>query len=129
MSQITDDVAPSAAAKTADDVAPVIELTEKAATEILRLISVENLGEHCLRVGVQGGGCSGLQYSLNFDTQVEKFDKVFDVKGVRIVVDLRSALYLQGTTLDYVQSLTGDGFKFSNPNASRSCGCGTSFSA
>jgi len=129
MSQITDDVAPSAATKTADDAAPAIDLTEKAASEILRLIDVESLGEHYLRVGVQGGGCSGLQYSLNFDPQVEKFDKVFDVKGVRIVVDLKSALYLQGTTLDYVQSLTGGGFKFSIPNASRSCGCGTSFSA
>jgi iron-sulfur cluster assembly protein len=129
MSQITDDVAPSAATRIADDAAPVIDLTERAASEILRLINVENLGEHYLRVGVQGGGCSGLQYSLNFDTQVEKFDKVFDVKGVRIVIDLKSALYLQGTTLDYIQSLTGGGFKFSNPNASRSCGCGTSFSA
>ena len=129
MSQIADDVAPSAATQPTDDVAPVIELTEMAASEVLRLMESENLKEHYLRVGVQGGGCSGLQYSLNFDPQVEKFDKVFDVKGVRIVVDLKSALYLQGTTLDYVQSLTGGGFKFSNPSASRSWDCGTSFSA
>ncbi|MBI5867878.1 MAG: iron-sulfur cluster assembly accessory protein [candidate division Zixibacteria bacterium] len=108
---------------------PAIELTDKAAAEVLRLIEAEKLTGHFLRVGVQGGGCSGLQYSLNFETETDKFDKVYDIKGVKVVVDLKSALYLQGTTLDFVQSLTGGGFKFINPNASRSCGCGSSFSA
>jgi len=129
MNQTTNETKAPVEIPTADDVGQVVDLTDKAANEVLRLMNSENLAEHYLRVGVQGGGCSGLQYSLNFDTQVGQFDKVFDIKGVKVVVDLKSALYLKGTTLDYVQSLTGGGFKFINPNASRSCGCGSSFSA
>lgn len=127
MNETTSTPAPSVTA--ADVTAPAIDLTDKAAAEVLRLIEAEKLTGHYLRVGVQGGGCSGLQYSLNFDTEIDKLDKVFDIKGVKVVVDLKSALYLQGTTLDFVQSLTGGGFKFINPNASHSCGCGSSFSA
>jgi len=80
-----------------------------------------------LRMGVKGGGCSGLSYNLEFDTELGKFDKQFDIDGVKVVVDAKSYLYLNGSTLDYVtQGLTG-GFTFGNPNAKSSCGCGTSF--
>jgi iron-sulfur cluster assembly protein len=78
-------------------------------------------------MGVKGGGCSGLTYSLEFDTELRKFDKQFEFDGVTVVVDTKSYLYLNGTTLDFVsQGLTG-GFTFVNPNAKSSCGCGTSF--
>ncbi|GAB4328251.1 MAG: iron-sulfur cluster assembly accessory protein [Candidatus Zixiibacteriota bacterium] len=106
-----------------------VQLTDKAAAELKRLLEAENLKDHFLRVGVQGGGCSGLMYSLHFDNELGKFDKMTEVKGIKVVVDMKSALYLSGTTIDFVQSLTGGGFKFNNPNASRSCGCGESFSA
>ena len=106
-----------------------VQLTDAAAAELKRLIDTQHLKDHCLRVGVQGGGCSGLMYSLHFDNEGGKFDKTTEVKGVKVVVDMKSALYLNGTTIDFIQSLTGGGFKFSNPNASRSCGCGESFSA
>lgn len=108
---------------------PMIDLTETAVTEVKRRLQEAGMQGHYLRVGVQGGGCSGLMYQLAFDNQLGKFDKVIDVKGVPVVVDLKSALYLRGTTIDYVTALVGGGFKFSNPNASKSCGCGTSFSA
>lgn len=106
-----------------------ILLTDKAVAEINRLIETENLKNHFLRVGVQGGGCSGLMYSLHFDNEMGTHDKMYEIKGVKVVIDMKSALYLGGCEIDYVQSLVGGGFKFSNPNASRSCGCGTSFSA
>ena len=107
----------------------MITLTESAVTEINRLKASQHLEERSLRVGVQGGGCSGLMYSMRFDTQVGQYDKVFDIDGVRVVIDMKSALYLKDTTLDFSSDLTGGGFKFSNPNASRSCGCGASFTA
>jgi len=107
----------------------MITLTENAAKEINRLKKEQHLEEHYLRVGVQGGGCSGLMYSMKFDKETGPYDKVFDVDGIKIVIDIKSALYLKETTLDYSTDLTGGGFKFSNPNASRSCGCGASFSA
>jgi iron-sulfur cluster assembly protein len=87
----------------------------------------QNLQHAFLRMGVKGGGCSGLSYNLEFDTELGKFDKQFDIDGVKVVVDAKSYLYLNGTTLDWVnQGLTG-GFTFVNPNAKSSCGCGTSF--
>lgn len=107
----------------------VVDLTDAAVEEVKRLIQAQNLNNHHLRVGVQGGGCSGLMYSLHFDDEVGKYDRTFEVKGVKIVVDLKSSLYLNHTVIDHVQALTGGGFKFNNPNATRSCGCGTSFSA
>ena len=124
--ETTDGTAP--ALEVVKDDGPIIDLTDAAANEIKRLIEAQNLKDHYLRLGVQGGGCSGLEYNLNFVTELGQFDRVFDVKGVKVIVDLKSALYLHGTKLDYVQSLTGGGFKFANPNATRSCGCGTSFS-
>lgn len=85
------------------------------------------LAEGFVRVGVQGGGCSGLTYQLKFDSQLLDTDKVFEDKGVRIVVDKKSILYLVGTELDFSDGLNGKGFQFNNPNATRTCGCGESF--
>jgi len=107
----------------------MIDLTPAASAEVKRRLQADDMKGHYLRVGVQGGGCSGLTYQLGFDDQVGQFDKAFDVQGVPVVVDLKSALYLRGTVIDYVTAMVGGGFKFSNPNASKSCGCGTSFSA
>lgn len=108
----------------------MITLTEKAASEVKRLIEAQNLPEAtALRVGVRGGGCSGLSYSLNFDAESKENDRSFDCNGVKLVVDSKSFLYLSGTTLDYADGLNGSGFTFDNPNASQSCGCGSSFSA
>ena len=89
----------------------------------------QKLDSAFLRMGVRGGGCSGMTYDLQFDSELRKHDKQFEVEGVKVVVDVKSYLYLNGTTLDYVtQGLTG-GFTFVNPNAKSSCGCGTSFTA
>ncbi len=81
-----------------------------------------------IRVGVKGGGCSGLSYEMDFDVETKEEDKVFEDKGVKIVVDKKSFLYLIGTELEYSGGLNGSGFVFHNPNASRTCGCGESFS-
>ncbi len=107
----------------------MITLTAAAAKEINRLQSEQHLEDSYLRVGVRGGGCSGLMYSMSFDEKTGPYDKVFDINGVKIVIDIKSALYVKGSTLDYSTDLTGGGFKFENPNANRSCGCGLSFSA
>ncbi len=106
-----------------------LALTEKATTQVKKLISEQKLENVFLRMGVKGGGCSGLSYSLEFDTELGKHDKKFDLDGVQVVCDTKSYLYLNGTTLDYVtEGLTG-GFTFVNPQAKSTCGCGTSFSA
>jgi iron-sulfur cluster assembly protein len=81
-----------------------------------------------VRVSVVGGGCSGLSYKLDFDNQLKPADQVFENNGVRVVTDLKSFLYLVNTTLDFSDGLNGKGFQFNNPNASRTCGCGESFS-
>ena len=114
----------------AGEQAALIDLTEAAASEVKRLMAEQKFGDdYCLRVGVVGGGCSGLTYQVNFENTVGKLDKVFNIKGVKVLVDLKSALYLKGITIDYVLAMVGGGFKFNNPNATKSCGCGTSFSA
>jgi iron-sulfur cluster assembly protein len=107
-----------------------VTLSEAAATQVKQLKASQNLDEKVfLRMGVKGGGCSGLSYSLEFDTELGPHDKQFEIDGIGVVIDKKSYLYLNGTTLDYVmQGLTG-GFTFVNPNAKSSCGCGTSFSA
>jgi iron-sulfur cluster assembly protein len=107
-----------------------VTLSEAAATQVRQLKASQNLPENVfLRMGVKGGGCSGLSYSLEFDTELGPHDKQFDIDGITVVIDKKSYLYLNGTTLDYVtQGLTG-GFTFVNPQAKSSCGCGTSFSA
>jgi len=105
----------------------MITLTEAAANEVKRLMAAQNLTGVYLRLGVRGGGCSGLSYSLEFDREPGPHDRSFEVDGVTVVVDPKSYLYLNGTTLDYVQrGLTG-GFSFQNPNVRQTCGCGSSF--
>ncbi len=107
----------------------MIQITDKAKEKIVALRSEEGKGnDHNIRVSVKGGGCSGLMYDLAFDQAVLDGDKVYEDKGVKILVDKRSLLYLLGTILDYSDGLNGKGFQFVNPNASRTCGCGESFS-
>jgi len=106
-----------------------VSLTEKATKQVKQLIQAQNLENVYLRMGVKGGGYSGMSYSLEFDNEIGPHDKKFEIDGVPVVCDAKSYLYLNGTTLDYVtEGLTG-GFTFVNPNAKSSCGCGTSFSA
>ena len=105
----------------------MITVTEKAKNKAIELMSAENRPDSFIRVGVEGGGCSGLSYKLEFDNQMKEGDKVFEDKGVRIVCDRKSFLYLVGTELDFSDGLNGKGFQFHNPNASRTCGCGESF--
>lgn len=105
----------------------MITLTETALKEVKKLMDENELHDAVLRMGIQGGGCSGLSYTLGFDRSVTDTDHVFDIDGVRVVVDMKSYLYLKGTELDYSYDMLGGGFKFNNPNASRSCGCGSSF--
>jgi iron-sulfur cluster assembly protein len=106
-----------------------ITLTENAAKQVKELMKAQNLENVHLRMGVKGGGCSGLSYSLEFDNEVGSHDKKFDIDGIQVVCDAKSYLYLNGITLDYVQQGLTGGFTFVNPNAKSSCGCGTSFSA
>jgi iron-sulfur cluster assembly protein len=108
-----------------------ITLTERAAEEVKRIIEDQKLGEGTvLRVGVSGGGCSGFMYKLAFDKSVdEAADSRFDMHGVPVVIDKKSALYLDGTTVDFYDGLEKRGFTFENPNAVKSCGCGSSFQA
>ena len=108
---------------------PDVKLTPKAIEMVRKMQTKEGLGAgHGMRIGVVGGGCSGFQYSLNFDTQKEG-DRATDFGGVIVLVDEISLPYIAGTTLDYVEGLHGAGFRFDNPRASRTCGCGSSFSA
>ena len=106
-----------------------VAITPVAVSRVKELMTTQKLDNAFLRMGVRGGGCSGMTYDLQFDSELRKHDKQFEVEGVKVVVDVKSYLYLNGTTLDYVtQGLTG-GFTFVNPNAKSSCGCGTSFTA
>jgi iron-sulfur cluster assembly accessory protein len=108
---------------------PDVKLTPTAIEMVGKMRAKEGLGaDHGMRIGVVGGGCSGFQYSLNFDTRKEG-DRVTDFGGVLVFVDEISLPYIAGTTLDYVEGLHGAGFRFDNPRASRTCGCGSSFSA
>jgi iron-sulfur cluster assembly protein len=107
----------------------MITLTENAAKEVKRLMEAQNLSDANLRMGVKGGGCSGMSYTLNFESETRDQDQVFEVHGVKVIVDPKSLLYLDETMLDFVNGLEGTGFKFVNPNATKSCGCGSSFSA
>jgi iron-sulfur cluster assembly protein len=107
----------------------MITVTEEAIQQVKKLQEEQNLKEYALRVGIQGGGCSGLSYTLGFDSDIKEKDKVFDIDGIKVVVDMKSLLYLSGTTLTYEDSMLGGGFRFENPNATRTCGCGSSFTA
>jgi iron-sulfur cluster assembly protein len=105
-----------------------IYISDKAKEKVEQLISENELDDtHFLRVSVVGGGCSGLSYKLDFDNETKPMDQVFEHKGIKIVTDLKSFLYLVNTELDFSDGLNGKGFNFVNPNASRSCGCGESF--
>lgn len=107
----------------------MISLTERAVKEVNRIIEEQSLSEKTvLRLGVKGGGCSGFSYTLGFDDNPGEMDQTFEIDGVSVVCDPKSFLYLSGTQLDFEESLMGRGFKFGNPNASKSCGCGESFS-
>jgi iron-sulfur cluster assembly protein len=110
---------------------PAIHLTEKAAKKIIALLEKDGVSPQVggLRVGVQGGGCSGLSYAMRLDTQARDRDKIFEEFGARLFVDPKSLLYLNGTTLEYEETLMRQGFVFQNPNAARNCGCGSSFTA
>ena len=107
----------------------VINLTEIAADKVRQLVERDGRDGYALRLKVVGGGCSGLQYQLMFDDQVGEWDQAFEEHGVKVVVDSKSAVYLVGTSVDYVDDLNGSGFKIENPNASSTCGCGQSFGA
>lgn len=105
-----------------------ISLTEKAAAQVARLKADNSIPEaHGLRLGVKGGGCSGLSYVLGFDEKPKENDKVFTVLGVTVFVDPKSLFYLSGTVLDFSDGLNGKGFVFNNPQAAKTCGCGSSF--
>ena len=107
----------------------MIGVTERAAQEVARIIAEQKLSDNtALRVGVKGGGCSGFSYTLGFDDSVSEVDQISEVNGVRVVCDPKSFLYLNGTEIDFEDNLMGRGFKFGNPNAAKSCGCGESFS-
>jgi iron-sulfur cluster assembly protein len=104
-----------------------VSLTSGAAAKLREVMDSKGLAEAGLRVFVSGGGCSGLQYGMAFETAGENDDHIFETEGVKIFVDPVSISYLQGATVDYEESLMGGGFKIENPNAQQSCGCGHSF--
>lgn len=107
--------------------APVLTVTPNAVTVIRNLLTERNIPDHALRVFVSGGGCSGMQYGMAFEQGARDYDRVVEVEGVRLLVDPTSMMYLQGATIDYIDSLMGGGFRIENPNAVSSCGCGSSF--
>ena len=105
-----------------------VTLTEKAAAEVKKIITEQNLPEETvLRIGVQGGGCSGFSYSLGFDTATSEKDRVAEAHGIKLVVEKKFDPYLEGTVVDYYDGLEKRGFVFNNPNVVKSCGCGSSF--
>lgn len=107
----------------------MITVSEIAKDKIIELMSKDKLNEsYFLRVGVKGGGCSGLSYTMDFDNQTQEGDQIFEDNGIKIVCDRKSILYLLGTELTYSDGLNGKGFEWNNPNATRTCGCGESFS-
>ena len=112
------------------ELANAIYISDKAKGKVEQLMADAGVGgdsSYFLRVGVVGGGCSGLSYKLDFDNESKPMDQVFEDNGIKIATDLKSFLYLVNTTLDFSDGLNGKGFYFSNPNASRTCGCGESF--
>jgi len=123
MDTMTETQTPSAA-----DAPTFVTLTDRAVEMVKEAIEAENLQGHGIRIGVVGGGCSGFQYSMDFESAAKDGDVVLEQSGVKLFVDPMSSMYLQGVTIDYVQGLQGAGFKFNNPNAKNTCGCGSSFS-
>ncbi len=106
----------------------MVTITEKAKQRVLEIMTQENYdSNYFIRVAVESGGCSGLSYKLSFDNVEQKGDQIFEADGIRICLDIKSYLYLAGTELDYSDGISGKGFEFHNPNASRTCACGESF--
>ncbi len=105
----------------------ILTVTPSAVNVIRNLLSQRNIPNHALRVFVTGGGCSGMQYGMAFEPEPQAYDKVVAVDGVRLLLDQTSLIYLEGATIDFVDSLIGGGFRIDNPNAVSACGCGTSF--
>src|SRR5438270_8785840 len=105
-----------------------VTLTPHAVAKVKEIMAQQNPLPAGLRVGVVGGGCSGFSYSMSFENAAGMMDKTFEVNGVKVFVDATSAMYLNGCTIDYVETLEGAGFKFDNPNVKSTCGCGSSFS-
>ncbi|HET7752367.1 MAG TPA: iron-sulfur cluster insertion protein ErpA [Anaeromyxobacteraceae bacterium] len=116
-------------AKTDPAPASPITMTTKAVEMVKTAMEQEKLEGYGIRVGVVGGGCSGFQYAMDFENEARDGDATYEQDGVRVFVDPMSSMYLQGVTIDYVQGLQGAGFKFNNPNAKNTCGCGSSFTA
>ena len=106
----------------------MINLTDNAVEKVRQLMSAEGKEGYGLRVAVKGGGCSGFEYGLTFEESAGEKDKVLEYSGLKVFLDDMSQLYLSGTSIDYVDSLAGSGFKIDNPQSSGSCGCGKSFS-
>ncbi len=106
----------------------MIKVSDNAKKQAIRLMEDEGQVDYFIRVGVKGGGCSGLMYELDFDNELKDTDKEIEDNGIKVVVDKKSYLYLVGTELDFSGGLNGKGFVFKNPNADRTCGCGESFS-
>ena len=107
----------------------MVTVTDKAKSKVEQLMSENELDKsYFLRVSVQGGGCSGLSYKMDFDNEEKTGVQFFEDQGIRLALDMKSFLYLSGTELDFSDGLNGKGFNFINPNASRTCGCGESFS-
>jgi iron-sulfur cluster assembly accessory protein len=104
-----------------------VTLSEKAVGKVKEILAQQNPAPAGLRVGVVGGGCSGFSYSMSFENTAGMMDKTFEIEGLKIFVDATSAMYLNGCTIDYVETLEGAGFKFDNPNVKSTCGCGSSF--
>ena len=131
MTTTTDNPTEAAQPATATPVTKGIQITEKALAKIRTALAKEGVSpeEGGVRLGVQGGGCSGLSYNVRFDTQPRERDRVFNYGEIRVFVDPKSFIYLHGMVLDYQETLMQQGFAFVNPNATKSCGCGTSFSA
>jgi iron-sulfur cluster assembly protein len=107
----------------------VLQVSERAAAQVKQIQERENKQGTFLRVGVIGGGCSGLSYKLSFDETTKEKDKIIEAHGIKLAIDGKSALFLRGTILDFTDGLNGQGFVFTNPNAKSTCGCGSSFSA
>ncbi len=105
-----------------------INITDKAIAEVKKIMEENTIpGDYGLRVGIKGGGCSGLTYTLGFDAEERPGDNIIEKDGVKVYIDMKSNLYLAGTELDFTDGLNGRGFVFNNPNAKRTCGCGSSF--
>ena len=126
----TTTVAPPATAPApVEETGSPVALTAKAVEMVKDAMSREGLAGYGIRIGVVGGGCSGFQYSMDFENEPKDGDMSFEQDGIKLFIDPMSSMYLQGVTVDYVQGLQGAGFKFVNPNARNTCGCGQSFNA